>query len=132
MSVSNPISSLMGFNASPVVQFRLPDTVHNWPWPRRLNPHYLECKAESQSWCEAFNAFSPKAQTAFNRCDFSQSLLRYSFILTLKYSHCFCSKTFWHRWPIRYITRVCVSFILRDDCSKLEYLQPGYASAVTS
>lgn len=52
-------------------QFRLPDTLRNWPWPRKINPHYAQCKEESSAWCESFQAFSPKAQQAFNRCDFS-------------------------------------------------------------
>lgn len=49
----------------------IPDTLRNWPWPRFINPHYEECKAESSAWCEGFHAFSPKAQIAFNRCDFN-------------------------------------------------------------
>jgi hypothetical protein len=50
----------------------LPDTLRNWPWPRLINPHYEECKLESTAWCERFQAFSPKAQQAFNRCDFNK------------------------------------------------------------
>ncbi|KAJ7120736.1 terpenoid synthase [Mycena crocata] len=52
-------------------QFYIPDTLRNWPWPRNLNPHYGVCKEESASWCDSFHAFSPKAQKAFNRCDFN-------------------------------------------------------------
>ncbi|KAJ7835226.1 terpenoid synthase [Mycena leptocephala] len=52
-------------------QFCIPDTLRNWPWPRQLNPHYQVCKEESSAWCESFHAFSPKAQKAFNRCDFN-------------------------------------------------------------
>lgn len=52
--------------------FRLPDTLATWPWPRRVNPHYAEVKAASAAWLESFHAFSPKAQKAFNVCDFSE------------------------------------------------------------
>ncbi|KAK7688467.1 Delta(6)-protoilludene synthase [Cerrena zonata] len=51
--------------------FRIPDTLRSWPWQRHLNPHYAICKSESAAWCESFHAFSPKAQHAFNRCDFN-------------------------------------------------------------
>ena len=75
----------MGFNVSPVERFHIPDVLRNWPWQRSLNPHYLECKAESASWLEGFNALSPKAQAAFNRCDFSKSLfLSLRLYLTLR------------------------------------------------
>ncbi|KAM7195873.1 terpenoid synthase [Rhypophila sp. PSN 637] len=49
----------------------LPDTLRNWPWPRTINPHYLECKTESEAWIKGVRAFSPRAQKAFNRCNFS-------------------------------------------------------------
>ncbi|KAJ7803885.1 terpenoid synthase [Mycena olivaceomarginata] len=52
-------------------QFRIPDTLRNWSWPRQPNPHYQVCKEESSAWCESFHAFSPKAQKSFNRCDFN-------------------------------------------------------------
>ncbi|KAF8882266.1 isoprenoid synthase domain-containing protein [Infundibulicybe gibba] len=55
----------------PYLYYRIPDTLHNWPWRRHLNPHYSVCKMESAAWFETFKAFSPKAQDAFNRCDFS-------------------------------------------------------------
>ncbi|KAL4245637.1 Isoprenoid synthase domain superfamily protein [Abortiporus biennis] len=48
--------------------FHLPDTLRNWPWHRCINPFYEECKKESEEWCEAF---SPKAQKAFNLCNFN-------------------------------------------------------------
>ncbi|KAJ7822308.1 terpenoid synthase [Mycena olivaceomarginata] len=43
----------------------------NWPWPRSISPFYEQVKKESSEWCESFQAFSPKAQNAFNICDFS-------------------------------------------------------------
>lgn len=49
----------------------LPNTLRNWPWPRAINLHYEECKRESEAWIESFQAFSPKAQRAFNKCNFS-------------------------------------------------------------
>lgn len=61
------------------LSFRLPDTLSNWPWPRQVNAHYTEVKAESSAWLESFHAFGPKAQKAFNKCDFSkQTYLRLS------------------------------------------------------
>ncbi|KAJ3777410.1 terpenoid synthase [Lentinula raphanica] len=51
--------------------FVLPDTLRSWPWNRKLNPNYEKVKAESKAWLESFHAFPPKAQNAFNRCDFN-------------------------------------------------------------
>ncbi|KAJ7116265.1 terpenoid synthase [Mycena crocata] len=51
--------------------FCLPNTLVEWPYPRRINPHYDGVKLESNTWLEGFNAFTPKAQKAFNRCDFN-------------------------------------------------------------
>ncbi|KAK7694474.1 Delta(6)-protoilludene synthase [Cerrena zonata] len=61
----------MSLQSSMPSYFLIPDTLRNWPWPRHLNLHYAVCKEESAAWCESFNAFSPKAQRAFNRCDFN-------------------------------------------------------------
>ncbi|SJK98686.1 uncharacterized protein ARMOST_01955 [Armillaria ostoyae] len=55
------------------IVFRLPETVANWPWPRKINPYYEEAKAESEAWFRSFEAFTPEAQRAFDRCDFSDS-----------------------------------------------------------
>jgi len=55
--------------ARPVI--RLPDPLRNWPWPRAVNPHYEVCKEESDAWFESFHAFSPRAQVAFVKCNFS-------------------------------------------------------------
>lgn len=49
---------------------RLPDTLANWPWPRTLNPHYEIVKAETDAWFRSFNALTPKALLAFEKCDF--------------------------------------------------------------
>jgi Delta6-protoilludene synthase len=49
----------------------IPDILATWKWPRwHCNPHYEVCRAESQAWFESFKAFSPKAQDAWNRCNF--------------------------------------------------------------
>ncbi|EIN06625.1 terpenoid synthase [Punctularia strigosozonata HHB-11173 SS5] len=50
---------------------RIPRTLVHWPFPHRINPHYQEAKYVSQSWIESFHAFEPRAQDAFNRCDFA-------------------------------------------------------------
>ncbi|KAK0220880.1 terpenoid synthase [Armillaria nabsnona] len=55
----------------PDVVFRIPDTLAYWPWPRRSNPHYEEVKAASEAWFRSFKAFGPRAQSAFDRCNFS-------------------------------------------------------------
>lgn len=50
----------------------IPNMLARWPWPRRINPYYAEVKKESAAWTASFGAFSPKAQHAFDRCDFSK------------------------------------------------------------
>ncbi|KAF8546266.1 terpenoid synthase [Imleria badia] len=49
----------------------IPNVLVRWPWPRRINPHYAVVKKEADAWITSFQAFSPKAQDAFNRCDFN-------------------------------------------------------------
>jgi hypothetical protein len=49
----------------------LPNMLANWKWPRRISPHYEEVKQASAAWLAGFGAFSPRAQQAFDRCDFS-------------------------------------------------------------
>ncbi|KAJ6458240.1 terpenoid synthase [Mycena sanguinolenta] len=51
-------------------EFVLPNTMADWPWLRRINPHFEIVKAECEAWFRTFNAFSPKAQKAFEKCDF--------------------------------------------------------------
>ncbi|KAK0492607.1 terpenoid synthase [Armillaria luteobubalina] len=53
------------------VVFRIPETTTSWPWPRKINPHYEEVKAESEAWFRSFEAFTPEAQRAFDLCDYS-------------------------------------------------------------
>lgn len=49
----------------------IPNVLARWPWPRRINPNYAVVKKEAAAWMTSFRAFSPKAQDAFDRCDFS-------------------------------------------------------------
>ena len=56
------------------ITFHLPNFLDNWPWPRRINPHYDEVKLEGCTWLEDFGVFSPRAQRAFNACNFSKYL----------------------------------------------------------
>ncbi|PIL22415.1 terpene synthase [Ganoderma sinense ZZ0214-1] len=48
---------------------RLPETMANWPLPRRLNPHYAAVVEQSAEWISSFGAFGPKAQLAFDKCN---------------------------------------------------------------
>ncbi|KAG1830850.1 isoprenoid synthase domain-containing protein [Suillus variegatus] len=48
----------------------LPDTMVNWPWPRTINPHYEDVKAEVDASFRDFKALSPELQEGFDKCDF--------------------------------------------------------------
>ena len=50
----------------------LPDTMANWPWPRRINPYYEEVTAESGAWFKSFKLFTPESQYAYDKCDFGR------------------------------------------------------------
>lgn len=52
----------------------LPDTLRNWPYERIISPYYRAAQAESVAWLESFHPFTPQAQKAFNKCDFSEYL----------------------------------------------------------
>ncbi|KAJ6535981.1 terpenoid synthase [Mycena vulgaris] len=52
------------------IEFVLPNTMATWPWQRRINPYFEIVKVESEAWFRTFNAFTPKAQKAFEKCDF--------------------------------------------------------------
>ncbi|KAF4568086.1 terpene cyclase [Pleurotus pulmonarius] len=49
--------------------FILPDLLDQWPFETEPNPHQ-EIVDDSARWVESYKAFSPKAQDAFNRCNF--------------------------------------------------------------
>ncbi|KAK4185224.1 terpenoid synthase [Podospora australis] len=51
---------------------KVPDMLREWPYPRRLNPHYEQVKAEGLAWINQFRLFDPESQDAFNRCDFAK------------------------------------------------------------
>jgi Delta6-protoilludene synthase len=59
-------------------RYYIPNNLDQWKWPRHINPHYAEVKAESAAWAKSFEAFSPKAQEAYDRCDFSTNSYGYS------------------------------------------------------
>lgn len=50
----------------------LPDTMVNWPWPRAINPHFEDVKAEVGASFRDFKALSPESQEAFDKCDFAR------------------------------------------------------------
>jgi hypothetical protein len=50
----------------------LPETLKNWPWPRAVNPHYEEIAAKSLTWLHSYNFFPPKAQQAFDQCNYGE------------------------------------------------------------
>ncbi|KAG1886538.1 isoprenoid synthase domain-containing protein [Suillus subluteus] len=50
----------------------LPDTMLNWPWPRTINPHFEDVKAEVGASFRDFKALSPGSQEAFDKCDFAR------------------------------------------------------------
>jgi len=54
-----------------IQKIRLPNLLADWPYPRHLNPHYSQARAESSSWIQRFHAFRPSAQRAFDACDFN-------------------------------------------------------------
>ncbi|KAG2071990.1 terpenoid synthase [Suillus decipiens] len=50
----------------------LPDTMVNWPWPRTINPHFEDVKAEVDLWFRNFKALSLESQETFDRGDFAR------------------------------------------------------------
>ncbi|KAG2136963.1 terpenoid synthase [Suillus bovinus] len=67
---------LLSINASngcdkPQKKIFIPDILARWPFPRHLNQYYFQVRAESSAWFASFEAFSPKAQQAFDRSNFS-------------------------------------------------------------
>lgn len=61
-------------------QIRLPDLLAEWPFEPTFNPYHETICKDSSKWVESYHAFDPKAQAAFNRCDFG-------FFATLAYPH---------------------------------------------
>ena len=48
----------------------LPDALSSWPWPRQVNQHYCEVKAELEAWIHSTEILDANAQKAFDKCDF--------------------------------------------------------------
>ena len=67
-AVPSPIVS------KPVINYRLPDILAKFPWPRKLSEFYKEAKAESSAWTESFHLFDDEGLHGFNLCDFSSLL----------------------------------------------------------
>jgi len=55
---------------SSLPQIYLPDPLAQWPWPRKLNDHYAEVKAECDEWLKSFQALDAKTQKSFDSCNF--------------------------------------------------------------
>lgn len=53
----------------------LPNTLANWKWRRQINSWHEEVRKSSASWLAGFGVFSPRAQHAFDKCDFGQYTL---------------------------------------------------------
>lgn len=64
-----------------VTYITFPDTLSSWPWPRAVNPYYVEAKAASREWFMGFGCFSSKMQKVFDACDFSEHAFRDSILL---------------------------------------------------
>ena len=56
----------------------IPNVLARWPWARQINPNYAVLKKEADAWITSLQAFSPKAQDAAYRCDFSKCFPSYS------------------------------------------------------
>ena len=52
--------------------FFLPETLRAWPWPSSVNPHYEVVAAESLDWLHSYKFFPPKAQLAFDKCNYGK------------------------------------------------------------
>uniref|UniRef100_A0A8H7Y3N7 Terpene synthase n=1 Tax=Psilocybe cubensis TaxID=181762 RepID=A0A8H7Y3N7_PSICU len=51
--------------------YLIPDVLREWPYKRMINPYYRAAQEQSVKWLEGFRPFSPEAQIAFDKCDFS-------------------------------------------------------------
>ncbi|KAG1848510.1 terpenoid synthase [Suillus subalutaceus] len=47
----------------------LPDTMIDWPWPRTINPHFEDVKAEVDASFRNFKTLSLELQEGFDKCD---------------------------------------------------------------
>ncbi|KAI0292657.1 isoprenoid synthase domain-containing protein [Multifurca ochricompacta] len=91
--------------------FYIPDVLENWKWPRRINPHYLEVKAETAAWMKSFGAFSPKVQAARDLCDFCTShYILFRLVSSLAYP-------FYDKARLRTACDLMAVFLLFDEYS---------------
>ncbi|PBK94401.1 hypothetical protein ARMGADRAFT_927672 [Armillaria gallica] len=60
--VTETSAFLRSMDTQSEVEFRIPDTLMYWPWPRKINPHHEKVKAASDAWFRSLNAFGPEAQ----------------------------------------------------------------------
>ncbi|KAK7731781.1 hypothetical protein SLS53_008602 [Cytospora paraplurivora] len=49
----------------------LPDFQAKWRWPRQINPETEGIRQETLDWTASFKAFTPRAQEAFDKCNFN-------------------------------------------------------------
>ncbi|KZT35696.1 terpenoid synthase [Sistotremastrum suecicum HHB10207 ss-3] len=45
--------------------YRIPDMLTNWPWPRRINPHFKAASSASAAWLKQFKPDIHAVQTIF-------------------------------------------------------------------
>jgi hypothetical protein len=71
-----PLVTLLSLiTMSNLPQFSLPDPLAQWPWPRKLNQHYVEVKPESDKWIHGFEALDVKSQRSFDLCNFCKDFV---------------------------------------------------------
>ncbi|KAH8084313.1 isoprenoid synthase domain-containing protein [Cristinia sonorae] len=54
--------------ASPPLSYNIPDTLDQWPWGRRMNPHYNAVKPVALEWVNGFGAIDPRIVEAAECC----------------------------------------------------------------
>lgn len=67
----------------------LPNFEATWRWSRQINPHTNAIRQDTLEWAASFKAFSPKAQRAFDKCDFSKGPLSIPSGSVLKVPECY-------------------------------------------
>lgn len=74
-SETNKTTQILSEEFKMTLKIRLPDLNAEWKWPRRMNPHTADIQEESSEWVTKFKAFTPEAQKAFDKCNFSKSII---------------------------------------------------------
>jgi len=63
---------------------QLPNLLANWPWQRRINPHYEEARAETEKWVHNLDMFVDEAsQTRFDKCQTRGSTLPLPLVVSI-------------------------------------------------